>query len=114
MFLPGEFQGWGSLVGCRLWGHTESDTTEATLQQQQQQTTLNHKKVMTSKLSETIIAQIQQPHKEHMQEGRKEGRKVGGREEGTDQSHLQCQNITGRKNTGILIITVAIQQIHVI
>ena len=23
-------QGWGSLVGCRLWGHTESDTTEAT------------------------------------------------------------------------------------
>ena len=30
MFLPGESQGWGSLVGCRLWGHTESDTTEAT------------------------------------------------------------------------------------
>ena len=28
-------QGWGSLVGCRLWGHTESDTTEATQQQQQ-------------------------------------------------------------------------------
>ena len=22
--------GMGSLVGCRLWGHTESDTTEAT------------------------------------------------------------------------------------
>ena len=21
---------WGSLVGCRLWGHTESDTTEVT------------------------------------------------------------------------------------
>ena len=30
MFLPGEFQGRGSLVGCRLWGHTESDTTVAT------------------------------------------------------------------------------------
>ena len=30
MFLPGEFQGWGSLVGCHLWGRTESDTTEAT------------------------------------------------------------------------------------
>ena len=30
MFLPGESQGWGSLVGCRLWGHTGSDTTEAT------------------------------------------------------------------------------------
>ena len=28
--------GTGSLVGCRLWGHTESDTTEATQQQQQQ------------------------------------------------------------------------------
>ena len=30
VFLLGESQGWGSLVGCRLWGHTESDTTEAT------------------------------------------------------------------------------------
>ena len=29
VFLPGESQGWGSLVGCRLWGRTESDTTEA-------------------------------------------------------------------------------------
>ena len=28
-FLPGESQGRGSLVGCRLSGHTESDTTEA-------------------------------------------------------------------------------------
>ena len=28
--LPGESQGWGSLMGCRLWGHTELDTTEAT------------------------------------------------------------------------------------
>ena len=35
VFLPGESQGRGSLVGCRLWGRTESDTTEATLQQQQ-------------------------------------------------------------------------------
>ena len=26
-----------SLVGCRLWGRTESDTTEVTQQQQQQQ-----------------------------------------------------------------------------
>ena len=34
MFLPGESQGQGSLVGCRLWGHTESDTTEVTQQQQ--------------------------------------------------------------------------------
>ena len=30
VFLPGESQGWGSLVGCPLWGRTELDTTEAT------------------------------------------------------------------------------------
>ena len=30
VFLPGESQGRGSLVGCRLWSRTESDTTEAT------------------------------------------------------------------------------------
>ena len=30
VFLPGESQGWWSLVGCHLWGRTESDTTEAT------------------------------------------------------------------------------------
>ena len=30
MFLPGESQGQRSLVGCHLWGHTESDATEAT------------------------------------------------------------------------------------
>ena len=35
VFLPGESQGQGSLVGCCLWGCTESDTTEATQQQQQ-------------------------------------------------------------------------------
>ena len=34
VFLAGESQGRGSLVGCRLWGRTESDTTEATQQQQ--------------------------------------------------------------------------------
>ena len=28
--LPGESQGRGSLVGCSLWGRTESDRTEAT------------------------------------------------------------------------------------
>ena len=27
---PPESQGWGSLVGCCLWGHTESDTTKET------------------------------------------------------------------------------------
>ena len=30
VLLPGESEGRGSLVGCRLWGHTESETTEVT------------------------------------------------------------------------------------
>ena len=34
VFLPEESQGRGSLVGCCLWGPTESDTTEVTQQQQ--------------------------------------------------------------------------------
>ena len=37
VFLPGESQGWRILVGCCLWGRTELDTTEVTLQQQQQE-----------------------------------------------------------------------------
>ena len=40
VFLPGESQGQGSLVGCCLWGCTESDMTEATQQQQQQHDTI--------------------------------------------------------------------------
>ena len=34
VFLPGESQGQGSLVGCCLRGHTESNSTEMTWQQQ--------------------------------------------------------------------------------
>ena len=30
VFLPGESQGQESLLGCHLWGRTESDTTEVT------------------------------------------------------------------------------------
>ena len=30
VFLPGDSQRQGSLVGCHLWGRTELDTTEAT------------------------------------------------------------------------------------
>src|SRR5574337_611881 len=37
VFLPGESQGLKGLVGCRPWGHTDSETTEMTSQQQQQQ-----------------------------------------------------------------------------
>ena len=32
VFLPGESQGRGSLVGCHLWGRTELNTTEVTYQ----------------------------------------------------------------------------------
>ena len=38
--LAWRIPGTGSLVGCRLWGRTELDTTEATQQPQQQQHTL--------------------------------------------------------------------------
>ena len=41
VFLPGESQGWGNQVGCRLWGCTELDMTEATWQQQQQIDVIN-------------------------------------------------------------------------
>ena len=37
VFLPGESQGWGSPLGCCLWGRTELDMTEVMQQQQQQQ-----------------------------------------------------------------------------
>ena len=30
VFLPGESQGRGTLVGCRLWGRTELDMTDGT------------------------------------------------------------------------------------
>ena len=33
VFLPGESQGWQSLLGCRLCGRTQSDMTETTQQQ---------------------------------------------------------------------------------
>ena len=36
VLLPGESQGRRTLVGCCLWGRTESDTSAATQQQQQQ------------------------------------------------------------------------------
>ena len=31
VFLPAESQGWGSLVGCHLWGRTELDTIRSDL-----------------------------------------------------------------------------------
>ena len=42
VFLPGESQGRGILVGCRLWGRTELDTTEVTQQQLQVTKKIKH------------------------------------------------------------------------
>ena len=47
--LAWRIPGTGSLVGCRLWGRTESDTTEATQQQQQQTQTLTQFTKITPK-----------------------------------------------------------------
>ena len=73
ILLPGESQGRGSLVGCRLWRHTESDTTEATQQQQQQyqikqnkiienqqqrENLKSSKKAMTPDIEETTVLMI--------------------------------------------------------
>ena len=44
--LAWRIPGTGSLVGCRLWGRTESDTTAATQQQEQQHEILNQLKCL--------------------------------------------------------------------
>ena len=56
VFLPGESQGRGSLVGCHLWGRTESDTTETTLQQQQPLAKYQNKIVFISYFFPSFIA----------------------------------------------------------
>ena len=57
VFLPGESQGRQSLVGCRLWGRTELDSTEATWQQQQQQQIKIHSPVLIAFL---LLISLQQ------------------------------------------------------
>ena len=52
-FLLGESQGRQSLVGCRLWGRTESDTTEVT-QQQQLQSPVNFPSLCTFVIPEAL------------------------------------------------------------
>ena len=66
VFSPGESQGWGSLVGCRLWGRTESDATEVTQQQQQYSMDMS-----LSKLQE-IVKDRGTWHAAHSPWGRKE------------------------------------------
>jgi len=56
VFLPGESQGQGSLVGCRLWGRTESDMTEVTLQQQW----LQHSRAALREVSRTLSANLRE------------------------------------------------------
>ena len=63
MYLPGESQGWGSLVGCRLWGHTELNTSDVT-QQQQHRTRDYH--VMTNPDSILKSRDITLPTKVHL------------------------------------------------
>ena len=48
--LAWRIPGTGSLVGCRLWGRTELDTTEATQQQQQQHGVLPHNDTLGFKI----------------------------------------------------------------
>ena len=57
VFLPGESQGRGSLMGCRPLGRTESDTTEATWQQQQQKKRMLHS-AETQELSRCLSKNI--------------------------------------------------------
>ena len=58
--LAWRIPGMGGLVGCCLWGHTESDTIEAT-QQQQQQKSLNvliHSKISVLYNYTLVISQL--------------------------------------------------------
>jgi len=52
VFLPGESQGRGSLVGCRLWGHIELDTTEAEMKKHEKRDAfhLHEKTLMLGKI----------------------------------------------------------------
>ena len=58
LFLPGESQGQRSLVGCHLWGLTESDTTESIQQQQQQSTLCKAPSWITHKLELRLLEEI--------------------------------------------------------
>ena len=63
VFLPGESQGWGSLVGCRLWGHTELDTAEVTQQQQQVIKSQKNKRLTWCNLSNSFVKIPEMIHK---------------------------------------------------
>ena len=50
VFLPGESQGWWSLVGCHLWGRTESNLAAAAAD-----TSFTEKKVIISDGKEKMV-----------------------------------------------------------
>ena len=64
VFLPGESQRWGILMGCHLWGPTESDTTEVTQQQQQNNMypSLQYQYLHCPKISSVFCPLIPSPH----------------------------------------------------
>ena len=62
VFLPGESQGRGSLVGCRLWGRTESDTLKQLSSSSSSSTSINQasetkKEEQTSDLASDLPGQ---------------------------------------------------------
>ena len=59
VFLPGESQGWRSLVGCHLWDHTESDMTEVTYQQQEYTEELYKKDLHDEENHDDVITHLE-------------------------------------------------------
>ena len=79
VFLPGESQGRRSLMGCRLWGHTESDTTEATQQQLlecgEQRTSNSQLYYDLFQLQRTVSLEVETPWEVHTRNIRRLGYK---------------------------------------
>ena len=65
VFLPGESQGWGSLVGCHLWGHTKSEMMKGQQQQQRE----NLRMSIIANTSPTV-GWKKNLNKEHMSRGK--------------------------------------------
>ena len=88
VFLPGESQGWGSLVGCRPWGRTGSDMTEATSQQQHLSTSspmlFQSPTMCKVQHGATEMMSIHKPQGEKMQAGTMETHRQKNPEEGEE------------------------------
>ena len=71
VFLPGESQGRGSLVGCRLWGRTESDTmkqlsSSSSSTQKELSQLRKHLNGYKRKLWDWIMLRTKQPYQERL------------------------------------------------